>query len=199
MDGGGSLFTQARVCAKGVDMKRVFVLAVLLMVVTSLAMAKGSGSDGLLQGAGQIGVKYVDPGGDTCSYDHTWHDYDEPITRHVFSRTHKAMCYVVVGGALTLIGGEVGAVVEGYVESTVIAKSIKAAINELKAAVRAGIVGGGAYLSCGEIKTHPYGVRDYDEKIGYRPHYYHEWDEWNSFYQRCETHKEGYFGPAVYY
>ena len=51
-------------------MKRVFVLAVLLMVVTSLAMAKGSGSDGLLQGAGQIGVNHVDPGegGTDCSY-----------------------------------------------------------------------------------------------------------------------------------
>jgi len=51
-------------------MKRAFVLAVLLMVVTSLAMAKGSGSDGLLQGAGQISVNHADPGegGTDCSY-----------------------------------------------------------------------------------------------------------------------------------
>lgn len=117
----------------------------------------------------------------------------------MYSRSHKALCCVLVGEALTFIGGEGGALVDGLVESTVISKSIQAATSKLKDAVRAGIVGGGLYLSCGEIKTHPYGIRDYNEQIGYRPHYYHEWDEWNSFYQRCETCKEGYFGPEVYY
>lgn len=94
---------------------------------------------------------------------------------------------------------EVGALVDGIVESTVINNSVKAAITKLKEAIRVGLVGGGSYLSCGEIVTHPYGVRDYDGQIGYKPHYYHEWDEWNTFYQRCETRREGYFGPAVYY
>ncbi len=183
-----------------IEMKKAILLAVLLVVTTSLAMGKGtvpSTEAGLLNN--QIGTSSFDPIGDTCSYDHIWHDFDEPITRHVYSRSHKAMCYVIVSGTLTLIGGEVGAFVEGFVASKVIAKSIQIATSKLKEAVRGGIVGGGLYLSCAEIKTHPYGVRDYDEEIGYRPHYYHEWDEWNSFYQRCETRKEGYFGPAVYY
>ena len=58
---------QTQVCAGGVDMKRVFVLAMMLVVVTSLTMA---GSDGLLQGVGQISVNRADPGegGTDCTY-----------------------------------------------------------------------------------------------------------------------------------
>jgi len=155
------------------------ITAVLLLGGVSVSMAKGSSPLNVGQGIGSIGVNSVDTG-PTCSRDRRYVTKTEDIYERVYSRRYRATCYGIAAGGEVIILASVPGLYEAGKYLQVV-----------KQAAKASAIAFLADYVCGNIATHPNGIADYDRKIGYREWEVHEWSEWNSFYNRCETRMEG--------
>jgi len=159
-------------------MKRAFVLAVLLMVATSLAMAKGSESDGLLRGAGQIGVNSVDPGNDGgCHYEHSWTEEKEDEETFYTMRDMGVCIEVAAGGTLVIQGTALGLLVSGYGAPAALAA-------EAAATAYAALTG----YHCSTMRTDPY-LRHSEERILMYEREHRIWDEYDPYFAHaCIRH-----------